>query len=191
MNPSSLYPILKSLHLIFVVTWFAGLFYLVRLFIYDMEAREARVRGEQKQSSTLMLLQQFAVMERRLWFAITVPSAWAVLFVGVGLMILVRAWEMSWFHAKIALLLGLYAYHLYCGVLRRRLSETVESERLPAGVPSSKQLRAWNEVATLFLVAIVSLAVTKSFVTSLGFLAGLCVLMGIGFGIYVRRRSSR
>ncbi|MBW8887857.1 MAG: CopD family protein [Fibrobacteres bacterium] len=143
------YPYLKALHLVFVVSWFAGLLYIVRLFIYHVEA-EARPDAERR-----VLEAQFTIMERRLWYAITWPAMILAAFFGTCLMILIRAYEQPWFHMKLGFLVLLIGYHLYCGKIRKDLLQG--RCRL-----TSKQLRVWNEVSTLLLFAIVFTAVTKS-----------------------------
>jgi putative membrane protein len=143
------YPYLKSLHLVFVVSWFAGLLYIVRLFIYHVEAAQ-RPEAERR-----VLEAQFIVMERRLWYAITWPAMVLAAFFGSALMILIRAYEQPWFHLKLGFLVLLLGYHLYCGKIRKDL--LTGACRL-----TSRQLRIWNEVATLLLFAIVFTAVTKS-----------------------------
>jgi putative membrane protein len=143
------YPYLKSLHLVFVVSWFAGLLYIVRLFIYHVEAA-ARPETERR-----VLEEQFTVMERRLWYGITWPAMVLTAIFGTALMILIRAYEQPWFHLKLGLLLLLIGYHLYCGKIRKDLLRG--ACRL-----TSRQLRVWNEGATLLLFAIIFTAVTKS-----------------------------
>jgi putative membrane protein len=145
----SAYPYLKALHLVFVVSWFAGLLYIVRLYIYHVEAA-ARPEAERR-----VLESQFGIMERRLWYAITWPAMILAAFFGSWLMILIHAWEQPWFHLKLGFLALLIGYHLYCGRIRKDLA--AGRCRL-----TSRQLRVWNEVATLLLFAIVFTAVTKS-----------------------------
>src|SRR5690606_23911472 len=143
---------LKALHIIFVVTWFAGMFYIVRLFIYSTEA------NEKDEPERTILLRQFAVMSKRLWYGITFPSAILTLIFGPWVL-----WQFgyfnnfeahTWLHVKLLFVVLLYAYHFSLHKIFRRIQ---------AGIfpYSSQQLRLWNEVATLFLVAIVMLAVVK------------------------------
>lgn len=143
------YPYLKALHLIAVVSWFAGLLYIVRLFIYHVEtaARPEPERGA--------FHAQFTLMERRLWLGITWPAMVATASLGTWLMVLIHAYAFPWFHLKLGLLVLLIAYHLGCGRIRKNLAEG--KNRL-----TSLQLRIWNEVATLLLFAIVFTAVLKS-----------------------------
>jgi putative membrane protein len=136
----------KALHVIFVVTWFAGLFYLPRLFIYHVEATQPELRAQLK------------IMERRLLTITHVGGALAVLF---GLATL--AWfgvhapgylQQHWLHAKLLLVAGLIAYHAYLVHLRRELA----ADRCRH---SSRWLRVFNEVPALLLIAIVILVVVK------------------------------
>jgi protoporphyrinogen IX oxidase len=143
------YPYVKALHLVAVVSWFAGLLYIVRLFIYHVEAAG---RPEPERS---ILKSQFALMERRLWYGITMPAMVATAVFGVWLMILTRAWEAGWFQLKAGFLVLLIAYHFLCGRIRADLA--AGRSKL-----TSFQLRIWNEVATLLLFAIIFTAVMKS-----------------------------
>lgn len=143
------YPYLKALHLVAVVSWFAGLLYVVRLFIYHAENA---ARNEPERS---VLHAEYVRIERMLWYRIAWPAFLATALFGLWLMILIRAWESPWFHLKAGLLLLLVAYHLLCGRIRKDL----EAGRCRL---TSVQLRLWNETATLLLFAIVFTAVLKS-----------------------------
>src|SRR4051794_29089581 len=127
------YLYVKALHLVAVVSWFAGLLYIVRLFIYHVEAA-----GKPEPERSL-LQTQFALMERRLWYGITCPAAIAAAGFGIYMMVRIRAWEAGWFQLKLALLACLVGYHLYCGKIRKDLA--AGRCRL-----TSVQLRIWNEV---------------------------------------------
>ncbi|GAA4306798.1 CopD family protein [Nibribacter koreensis] len=158
---------LKSLHIIFVVTWFAGLFYIVRLFVYYAETAQ---KPEPEKS---ILQTQFALMQKRLWYGITWPSA--ILTVIMGLSLLSYYPQIpGWLWAKLGFVVGLLAYHLYC----HRIFKQHQRGEIRQ---SSTQLRVWNEVATLFLVAIVFLVVMKSGLDAtwgvVGFIALSVVLM--------------
>ena len=138
------YLVLKSLHIIFMVTWFAGLFYLPRLFIYHRAADDA------------ISLDRFVVMERRLYGIMTLG---ALLTAGFGIAILFIRTDLlgaGWFHAKLALLLALAVYHLYCRRIMRELAESRCSR-------SDRWLRLYNEVPVLPLFGIVFLAILKPF----------------------------
>jgi putative membrane protein len=132
------YLYLKALHIIFIVTWFAGLFYIVRLFIYQTEATQ---KSEPEKS---ILGSQLALMSRRLWMGITWPSAIITLIFGSLLIYQQPGWlQQPFMHIKLIFVFFLYVYHFSCHWL-------------------FKKLRIWNEVATLFLVAIVFLIVVKN-----------------------------
>lgn len=163
-----MYYYLKALHIIFIVTWFAGMFYIVRLFIYNTEANS---RPEPEKS---ILQKQFALMIRRLWFGITWPSAILTLVLGPWVM-LNGGWQKSldeaggrWLLIKLVFVLLLYGYHFSLHALYRQ--QAAGNFRY-----SPQKLRVWNEVATIFLVPIVMLATVKS---GLSWLWGLIGLTG-------------
>ena len=144
------YLMIKALHIIFVVTWFAGLFYIVRLFIYHVEA------GEKQEPEKTILQNQFLIMQRRLWYGITWPSA--VLAIIFGLILATNFFPLTnhpWLITKLIFVLLLFIYHLYCGKILKSLRDN--SNKF-----SSTQLRVYNEIATLFLFAIVFLVVLKN-----------------------------
>ncbi len=144
------YLYIKALHIIFMVSWFAGLFYVVRLFIYHTEANE---RPENERS---ILHDQFVIMERKLLNIITTPAMILTVVTGATLIYLVPAWlQEPWMHLKLAFVVGLLGYHFSCIRI---------SNRLKAGTSkvTSTQLRLYNELATVFLVAIVFLVILKS-----------------------------
>jgi putative membrane protein len=133
---------IKALHVVFVVTWFAGLFYLPRLFIYHAESSDPAVRTQLK------------VMERRLLGITHIGGALALVF-GVWTLALAPAYlQQGWLHAKLALVLGLVGYHIYLVRLTRQFAQ----DRIAR---SSRWLRVFNEVPALLLIAIVILAVVK------------------------------
>jgi protoporphyrinogen IX oxidase len=135
---------LKAFHISFVVTWFAGLFYLPRLFVYHAVASDA------------VSLERFAIMERRLFGIMTLGAALAVLF-GVSMIAAAPGYlKFAWLHAKLTLVAALIVYHLWCRVLMRSLQEGRNTH-------SQKWYRMFNEVPALLLIAIVILAVVKPF----------------------------
>ena len=156
-----MYFYIKALHIIFVVTWFAGMFYIVRLFIYNTEAAE---KGEPEKS---ILQRQYGVMIKRLWFGITWPSAVLTLIFGPTVWYLLGSLP-QWLMVKLAFVIGLYAYHFTLHAIYKQQAKGIFKY-------TSQQLRVWNEVATIFLVAIVMLATVKQ---SLSFLWGLIGLVG-------------
>lgn len=142
MPLSAYYLWFKALHIAFMVTWFAGLFYLPRLFIYHAEAVDETSRT------------RFAVMEYRLFVIMTIGAVLTAVF-GILLLWLNPALlEATWFRIKLLLLLGLAAYHLTCRRWITRLAAT--STPRP-----TRGLRWYNEIPTVFLLAIVLLAVLK------------------------------
>ena len=156
-----LYLYLKSIHIIFVVSWMAGLFYIVRLFVYHVEAN---ARPEQER---LILQTQFELMQKRLWYIITTPAMVLALIAGAG-MILVNPTLLyaNWMQVKLAFVLGLLFYHFKCQSIISQLKQGVFSW-------NSTQLRIWNELATIFLVAIVFTVVLKSAIDWIYGLIGL------------------
>ena len=132
----------KSLHIIFVVTWFAGLFYLPRLFVYHAMAVEPEGR------------ERFKVMERKLYWGIMAPGA--VLSIVFGVWLWVYGITGGWLYAKLVVVLLLVAYHLYCG----RLLIDFARDR---NTKSHVWFRWFNEIPVLFLAAGVILAVVKPF----------------------------
>lgn len=134
---------IKALHIIFVVTWFAGLFYIVRLFIYEIEANDKPAIERQ------ILIDQFRIMQKRLWYGITWPSAILTWVFGLWLVLNNMDFlKMPWFHVKLTAVVLLTLYHLSCGYILNQLKNGIYKY-------TSGQLRVWNEVATLFLVTIV------------------------------------
>jgi putative membrane protein len=163
-----MYAYLKALHIIFVVTWFAGMFYIVRLFIYNTEANE---KGEPEKG---ILQRQFSLMIKRLWLGITWPSAILTLVFGPWVL-LHGNWEKTlgnesgrWLVVKLCFVVLLYAYHFSLHALYKQQLTGIFKY-------SSQKLRVWNEVATIFLVPIVMLASVKS---SMSWLWGLLGLIG-------------
>lgn len=156
---------LKAVHIIFVTTWFAGLFYLVRLFIYHLEA------DEEAPDAADILKRQYAVMQSRLLHIITTPSMVLTVLTGTTLMVGYGFYTQGWMWVKVALVVGLLAYHFSCIRIMRHLKAGTLKY-------SARQMRLWNEVATLFLVAIVFLVELKSTLSLLYGVGGLVVLAG-------------
>lgn len=142
MTSAGLYPWIKGLHVAFMVTWFAGLFYLPRLFIYHAEAEDSTGRA------------RFVVMERRLFGIMTIGAALTTLFGLVMLWLNPALLGAGWFQAKLVLLVGLAAYHVSC----RRWMRTLAAQSAPR---PTRGLRWYNEIPAVFLLAIVLLAVLK------------------------------
>lgn len=171
------YFIFKALHIIAVITWFAGLFYIVRLFIYHTEA-QAKMPSDKQ-----VLSEQFKIMERRLWYGITWPSAIVVLIFGLGLLHYFPLSQNPWLVMKLILVTLLYAYHFYCGKLFKELKQ--DQFRF-----TSSQLRMFNEVPTLLLFLIVFLVVLKGEFTFKVALT-LCLTLSILLIFGVRMNAKR
>ncbi|MBX2922356.1 MAG: CopD family protein [Chitinophagaceae bacterium] len=163
---------IKALHIIFVVTWFAGLFYMPRLLVYN---REAQDKPEPARS---ILQEQFIVMMKRLWYGITVPSAILTLIFGLTTMVisgyhkLLFRPEGSWLLLKLVFVLFLYIYFIIEHRMFRQQAKGIFRQ-------TSQQLRIWNEIATIFLVAIVMLVVVKQNMSAVWGLAGLILFIVI------------
>lgn len=179
------YNYLKSLHLIFVITWFAGLFYIVRLFVYQIEASE-------KPSPEKEILQtQYKIMAYRLWYIITWPSAvlasifafWMLFFTEAG-----HIWiKMPWMHVKLCFVFLLYLYHGKCHQIFKQLQNDEVKY-------SNNFMRLWNEGATIILFAVVFLVVLKSAINWIFGVIGIIlfsVLIMLGFRFYKRIREKK
>jgi len=173
-----IYFYIKALHIIFIVTWFAGMFYIVRLFIYHTES------AEKDSPEREILGTQFKIMIRRLWLGITWPSAVLTLLFGPWLWILMGSMP-TWLAIKIVVVVLLYLYHLSLHVLYRQQMKGIFRF-------SSQKLRIWNEVATLLLFAIVFLATVKqgmSLVFGLAAMASLTIVLLLAIRLYKKIRS--
>lgn len=178
--------VVKALHIIFMVSWFAGLFYIVRLFIYHTEAQE-RPESERK-----VLSEQFEVMESKLWWIITTPAMILTIFFGAWMLIANAGYYFSsvpsarWMHIKLVFVVLLLVYHFVSQKIMFNLKRGKFNWK-------SGRLRIWNEVATLVLVAIVFLVTMKSTMNwwkgTLGFFVVAIGLM-ILIKIYKRIRTN-
>ena len=154
-----MYLYVKALHIIFIVTWFSGMFYIVRLFVYNAEANE---KTEPERS---ILRSQFNLMIKRLWLGITYPSAILTLIFGSWMWYLMGV-TPEWLMIKLCFVAGLYLYHFSLDMIYRQQSKGIFKY-------TSQQLRIWNEMATIFLVAIVMLVVVKENMSFVWGLLGL------------------
>lgn len=174
------YNYIKALHLIFVITWFAGLFYIVRLFVYHAEAKQ-KPQPEQD-----ILIKQYQLMQYRLWYIITWPSAVLASLFAFYLLYLNPFWlEQSWMHVKLAFVLLLYFYHGKCHQIFKQLQKNEVRN-------SSNFFRIWNEGATIILFAIVFLVILKSAVNWIFGVVGIfsfSILIMLGFKLYKRIRE--
>ncbi len=174
------YNYIKSLHLIFVVTWFAGLFYEPRLFIYHIEA------SKKSNPAKEILEKQLKIMSRRLWYVITWPSAILATIFAIWLLVLMPQWLYeSWMLIKIGFVLLLFAYHLKTHQMFLQL----QRDKI---IYSSNFMRIWNEGATLFLFAIIFLAIVKSaihWVFMILCTLGLIVILILAIKLYKMSRE--
>ena len=179
------YNYIKSLHLIFVITWFAGLFYIVRLFVYHAEAKQ-KPQPEQD-----ILIKQYQIMQYRLWYIITWPSAvlasvfafWMLFFTEIG-----QVWlQQPWMHVKLAFVLLLYIYHLKCHQIFKNLQKNEVKQ-------SSNFFRIWNEGATIILFAVVFLIILKNAINWIYGVVGIFVfsiVIMMGFKFYKKIREKK
>ena len=160
-----MYFYIKALHIIFIVTWFSGMFYIVRLFIYNTEA-QGKTDVEKR-----ILTEQFSIMIKRLWLGITWPSAILTVIFG-GWMATFFNPIPQWLWIKLGFVAALYAYHFS---LHRIYSDEMK------GIFrfSSNQLRIWNEVATILLIAIVMLVSVKQNMSWVWGVIGLLLFSGL------------
>ena len=174
---------IKALHIIFVVTWFAGLFYIVRLFIYHVEA-------EDKEEPAKSILQsQYKLMSKRLWYIITWPSAVLASLFAFWMLYKQPAYlTMGWMHVKLSFVFALYFYHAGCQKIYIQLQKDIIKY-------SSFKLRIWNEVATILLFAIVFLVVLQNTISWIWGVVGILlfgVLLMSAIKIYkgIRKKKS-
>jgi len=170
-----LYNYIKALHLIFVVTWFAGLFYMPRLFMYQIQA------NEKPEPDRSILGKQLALMAKRLWFIITWPSAILCTVFAIALLVIMPGWlQAGWMHIKLAFVLLLFFYHGKCHLMFREMQRGEFRY-------SSAFMRKWNEVATLILFSVVFLVILKdnlNWIYGVLGLLGLAVLLMMGIRWY-------
>jgi putative membrane protein len=174
------YNYIKSLHLIFIITWFAGLFYIPRLFVYQIEAFYKPSPDKE------ILGKQLKLMAKRLWYIITWPSAILSTIFAIWLLILMPAWlQQGWMHVKLTFVLLLFFYHYQTHIYFKQLQNDVVRK-------SSNFMRIWNEGATFILFAVVFLVILKS---SLNWIFGvvgivvLAILIMLGFRVYKSIRA--
>jgi len=170
----------KAFHIVGFVVWFAGLFYLVRLFIYHVEA------GEQPEPAQTILKNQYQIMEKRLYKIITTPGMIVTVAMAIGIVTTEpEVLKQTWLHIKLGLVVVLIGYHHYCGRLLKQLAEN-------RCTWSSQQLRALNEAPTLLLVVIVLLAVFKNSLPldiTTWAVVGLIVTMAATIQLYAKKRK--
>ncbi|MEH2069483.1 MAG: protoporphyrinogen oxidase HemJ [Nostoc sp.] len=169
----------KAFHIVGFVVWFAGLFYLVRLFIYHVEA------NEEPEPARTILKNQYQIMEKRLYHIITNPGMFVTIAMAIGLVSTEpEVLKEGWLHIKLLFVAILIGYHHYCARLMKKLAVDECSW-------NSQQLRALNEAPTVMLVAIVLLAVFKNNlptdITAWG-IFGMIILMAVTIQLYAKKR---
>jgi putative membrane protein len=163
------YDYVKAIHIIFIVTWFAALFYMVRLFIYNAEAQK------KEEVEKRILSEQFIIMQRRLWYIIGWPGMIGSIIFGFWMIFMNPVLlTFPWMWLKLISVALLIAYHLQC----QRIHTQQKAGEFKM---SSFKLRMFNELATLFLVAIVFLVVVKSTSGLLWGILGLIAFAAILF----------
>ena len=172
----------KALHIIFVVTWFAGLFYIIRLFIYHVEA-------EKKLEPAKEILQtQYKLMSKRLWYIITWPSAILASIFAFWMLIKNPSYlSEPWMHVKLTFVLALYFYHYTCQRIYKQLQNDIVKY-------SALQLRIWNEVATIILFAVVFLVTLKSAINWIWGVVGIIlfgIILMLGIRLYKKIREKK
>ncbi len=174
------YGYIKALHLIFVVTWFAALFYIPRLFVYQIEAFHKPSPDKE------ILGTQLKLMAKRLWFIIGWPSAvLATLFAVLLLVANSSLLQLGWMHVKLAFVFLLILYHLKTHQMYKQLQR--DDVRY-----SSNFMRLWNEGATFILFAVIFLVILKNSINWIFGVIGIFVLgilLMIGFKVYKRIRE--
>lgn len=175
-----MYLYLKALHIIFVICWFAGLFYIVRLFVYYAEAQlKSDVEKE-------ILSNQYQIMTNRLWYIITFPAA--VLATIFGLWMLVEnpaLLQMPWMHVKLLFVVLLWLYHFKC----QQFVNQIKNKNL---TKTGSFFRIWNEGATMILFSVVFLVILKSAINWIFGVIGifvLALLLTLGFKFYKKIRN--
>ena len=174
------YQYIKAFHLIFVITWFAGLFYIPRLFVYQIEA-------SQKPSPDKEILgEQLKLMAKRLWFIITWPSAILATLFAIWLLVLQPYWlQQPWMHVKLAFVFLLYIYHFKTHQYFNQLQNNVVKK-------TSSYMRIWNEGATFILFAVVFLVILQNAINWIWGIIGLVilgVLIMLGYKVYKNMRN--
>lgn len=174
------YNYIKSFHLIFVITWFAGLFYIPRLFVYQIESFYKSSPEKE------ILGKQLKLMSKRLWYIITWPSAILATIFAIWLLLLQPYWlEQPWMHVKLMFVILLIIYHLKTHQYYKQLQNDEVKK-------TSSFMRIWNEGATFILFAVVFLVILKNAINWVYGIIGLIVLgvlIMLGFKVYKNIRS--
>jgi protoporphyrinogen IX oxidase len=169
----------KAFHIVGVVVWFAGLFYLARLFIYHVEA------NQEPEPARTILKKQYGIMEKRLYGIITTPGMLVTVAMAIGLLVTEPEYlKQTWMHVKLSLVVLLLGYHHYCKRIMRQLEEDTCKW-------TSQQLRAFNEFPTVILVVVVMLVVFKNALPTdltAWVVFGLIIAMAASIQLYAKKR---
>ena len=168
----------KAFHIVFVVTWFAALFYMPRLFIYTTEAQD-QIDSEKRK----LLTDHFKVMQRRLWKGIAWPSCIITIILG-GTLYLMYPVVPLWLNVKLGMVVLLLFYHL----ANDRIFKQQAKDQF---LYSSKKLRIWNEMAAILLIAIVLLAVVKDLINYTYYFSGLAIFFILLIVLIIRLNSTK
>lgn len=170
----------KALHLIFVITWFAGLFYIPRLFVYHIEA------NEKQDPERKILTTQLKLMTRRLWYIITWPSAVLATIFAILLLVIMPFWlQQGWMHVKLAFVVLLFIYHGKCHLIFKQF----QNDKITW---TSNGMRLYNEGSTLILFAVIFLVILRNAVDWIYGVVGIFLLSAIlmlGFKMYQKIRE--
>jgi len=174
------YNYIKSLHLIFIITWFAGLFYIPRLFVYHIEA------AAKQEPERSILTTQLKLMTKRLWYIITWPSAILASIFAFWMLYLMPVWvEQDWMQVKLGFVVLLYAYHFKCHLIFKEMQSDIIKW-------TSNQMRLWNEGTTLILFSVIFLVIVRDAINWIYGVLGiflLAAMLMLGIKIYKRIRS--
>tara|TARA_R100000935_G_C2762462_1_gene134191 strand:+ start:145 stop:693 length:549 start_codon:yes stop_codon:yes gene_type:complete len=174
------YNYIKSLHLIFIITWFAGLFYIPRLFVYHIEA------AAKQEPERSILTTQLKLMTKRLWYIITWPSAVLASIFAFWMLYLMPVWlEQDWMQVKLGFVVLLYAYHFKCHLIFKEMQCDIIKW-------TSNQMRLWNEGTTLILFSVIFLVIVRDAINWIFGVLGiflLAAMLMLGIKIYKRIRS--
>lgn len=164
------YSYFLAVHIVFVISWMAGLFYILSLFIYHTEAND-KVEPEKS-----ILVKQFIKMEATLWKIICAPAMVISVVAGSSMLILhPMLLQMDWMHVKLGFVIGLIIYHFICQNIVKKLKNNQFKM-------TSFQLRLWRELATIFMIAIVFVVILKS---AINWIYGLIGIMGVAMAIMI------
>ena len=176
------YLYIKSLHLIFIITWFAGLFYIVRLFVYQIEASQKETPEKE------ILGKHLKIMAYRLWYIITWPSMILALVFGTVLLIIFPAWlSAPWMHVKLVFVLILIIYAIKCQQIFKQLQNDIVKY-------SSNYMRLFNEIPTIILFSVVFMVILKDGLNWIYGTVGIIVfsmLLMMGYKWYKRIREGK